>query len=67
MSSKIKKQKRDGLVQLDKTRVKIISDYVQKNNPKSKKTAYVIENGTSIEKYCLDFSGFFCSYSLNTL
>lgn len=50
MSSKIKKRKQDGLVQLDKRSVKIISDHVKKYNPKSKKTTYVIENGKSIEK-----------------
>jgi len=47
---KTQKQKQDGLVQLDKKRVKIISDFVSKYNPKSKKTTYVIENGKSKEK-----------------
>lgn len=38
------------VIDLDKKRTKIISNYVKKHNPISKKITYVIEDGTSVEK-----------------
>ena len=47
---KPKKSQNDGKVPINKKNLKLISDYINTNKPKSKKTAYLIENGKSVEK-----------------
>ena len=46
----MKSSQNSGIVSINKKNAAIISDYVQKHNPVSKKTDFVIENGTFSEK-----------------